>query len=68
MFISNPVISILEVAKAIMRESPSINPKLALLLAQYIYENKQKYIEKGAWIHKDESEGRTRSTHPIPLG
>ena len=48
MFIGNPVISILEVAKAIMRESPRINPKIALLLAQYIYKNKSKYMGKEA--------------------
>jgi hypothetical protein len=44
MFISNPALPILEVAKAIMRESPSTDPKLALLLAQYIYNNRQKYL------------------------
>jgi hypothetical protein len=44
MFVSNPEKSILEVAKAIMRESPSTNPKLALLLARYIYQNRGKYV------------------------
>ena len=44
MFISNPAVPILEVAKAIMRESPSTGPKLALLLARYIYQNRGKYI------------------------
>jgi len=43
MFVSNPQKPILEVAKAIMRESPATNPKLALLLAQYIYVNRGKF-------------------------
>ena len=48
MFIGNSITCILEVAKAIMRESPSTDPKIALLLAQYIYKNRRKYIEKEA--------------------
>jgi hypothetical protein len=44
MFVSNPEKSILEVAKAIMRESPTTNPKMALLLARYIYRNRRKYV------------------------
>jgi len=44
MFVSNPEKPILEVAKAIMRESPTTNPKLAILLAQYIYQNRGKYV------------------------
>jgi hypothetical protein len=44
MFVSNPEKPILEVAMAIMRESPTTNPKLALLLARYIYQNRGKYI------------------------
>jgi hypothetical protein len=44
MFVSNPAKSILEVAKAIMRESPTTNPTLALLLARYIYTNRGKYV------------------------
>ena len=43
MFVSNPEKPILEVAKAIMRESPTTNPKLALLLARYIYQNRGKF-------------------------
>jgi len=43
MFVSNPEKPILEVAKVIMRESPATNPKPALLLARYIYENRGKY-------------------------
>ena len=46
MFVSNPDNSILEVAKAIMRESPTTNPKLALLLARYIYQNRGKYVNR----------------------
>jgi hypothetical protein len=44
MFVSNPEKSILEVAKAIMRESPTTNPKLAILLARYLYQNRGKYV------------------------
>jgi len=44
MFVSNPEKPILEVAMAILRESPTTNPKLALLLARYIYQNRGKYI------------------------
>jgi hypothetical protein len=36
----------LEVAKAIMRESPTTNPKLALLLARYMYQNRGKYVNR----------------------
>jgi hypothetical protein len=43
MFVSNPEKPILEVARAIMRESPTTNPKLAILLARYIYQNRGKY-------------------------
>jgi hypothetical protein len=46
MFVSNPEKPILEVAKAIMRESPTTNPILALLLSRYIYQNRGKYINK----------------------
>jgi hypothetical protein len=46
MFVINPEKPILEVAKAIMRESPTTNPKLALLLAQYIYQNRGKYVNR----------------------
>ena len=46
MFVSNPEKPILEVAKVIMRESPTTNPKLALLLARYIYQNREKYVNK----------------------
>ena len=46
MFISNPEKSILEVATAIMRESPRINPKIALLLARYLYQNRGMYINR----------------------
>ena len=46
MFISNPGKPILEVATAIMRESPSINPKMALLLARYLYQNRGKYVNR----------------------
>jgi hypothetical protein len=44
MFVSNPEKPILEVARAIMRESPTTNPKLAILLARYIYQNRGKYV------------------------
>jgi len=46
MFVSNPDKPILEVAKAIMRESPTTNPKLALLLERYIYQNREKYVNR----------------------
>jgi hypothetical protein len=46
MFISNPEKSILEVATAIMRESPRINPKIALLLARYLYQNRGMYLNR----------------------
>jgi hypothetical protein len=46
MFISNPALPILEVARAIMRESPDTSPKLALLLARYIYQNRGKYANR----------------------
>ena len=48
MFVGNSVTCILEVAKAIMRESPGTNPHMALLLAQYLYKNRRKYLEKEA--------------------
>jgi hypothetical protein len=44
MFISNPEKPIVEVAKTIFRESPNTNPKVALLLARYIYQNRGKFI------------------------
>jgi len=44
MFVCNPEKPILEIAKAIMRESPATNPSLALLLARYIYNNRGKYV------------------------
>ena len=44
MFISNPEKPILEVAKAIICESPGINPKMAILLARYLYQNRGKYV------------------------
>ena len=44
MFVSDPEKLILEVAKAILRESPATNPKLALLLARHIYQNREKYV------------------------
>jgi len=50
MFVSNPEKPILEVAKAIMRESPSTNPKLTLLLARYIYQNRGKYVKERATL------------------
>ena len=46
MFVSNSEKPILEVAMAIMRESPTTNPKLALLLARYIYQNRGKYVNR----------------------
>jgi hypothetical protein len=44
MFVSNPEMPILEVAKSIMRESPTTNTKLALLLARYIHQNRGKFV------------------------
>jgi hypothetical protein len=46
MFISNPEKHIVVVATAIMRESPSINPKMALLLARYLYKNRGIYVNR----------------------
>ena len=48
MFVCSPTKSIFEVARAIMRESPATDPKMALLLARYIYQNRERYLAKAA--------------------